>query len=75
VERNHKAGQNPPRVVAPNEEEEVTESTGIFFIVSAYRTQSVSENGISASSGRKGRAKTVTDPSETASACVFIERC
>jgi hypothetical protein len=34
VERNHKAGQNSPRVVAPTEEEE-EEFSGVFINVQA----------------------------------------
>jgi len=31
VEQNRKAGQNPPRVVAPTEEEDLLFATGPFY--------------------------------------------
>jgi hypothetical protein len=37
VERNHKAGQNPPRVVAPTEEEEEEEEEEEYIIKKCKR--------------------------------------
>ena len=36
MERNRKAGQNPPRVVAPTEEEEEEEEEIIIIIIPEY---------------------------------------
>jgi hypothetical protein len=45
VERNHKAGQNPPRVVAPTEEEEEEEEEVVVVVNNDYETKEERTSG------------------------------